>query len=546
MNVRSVLRKCATVVAASALLVTAGCTTAEDDSSSKISLAIGIGDDGPPTMVKNFNPFGTDNRHGTFYMYEPLLVVNTINNEETMFLAESYEVADDAKSVTFNLRKGVEWSDGEKFTADDVVFTLKMLKKHPALDRAGIWNSIKSVSASDMKVTVSFKGPNVPAVTAVGKTLIVPEHIWSKVDDPVKYKNTDPVATGPYTLGNFSPNQYTMVKNPDYWQADKVVADELVFPSTVSELDIVNKGYDWAYSFLPDPKETWVAKDPEHNRYWWPPGAPTALFLNNAVEPFDDVDFRRGLSLSLNREEISNKANQGWGSVASQSGLILPNQKDLLAPSIENKGIIQQNTDQALAAFEKAGYTLKNGKLVDENGDPVEITMKVPNNYANQVQAAKVIDRQLEKVGISLQVETPQAAAVRQSLVNGDFDMTFNWLGGTTMYNVYRGVLDSRLTAPIGEPASANLIRYKNPHVNELLDQLKAAVNEEERVQIIYELEKVMMEDVPVIPIYHGGTWGLYSTKQVTGWPSADNPYAPGTPYNSTALLVVTHLKPAD
>lgn len=547
MKIRSVLRKCAALAAAFALLFTAGCSSAGGgDSDSTISLAVGIGDDGPPTMVKNFNPFGTDNRHGTFYMYEPLLVVNTIDNEESMFLAESYEVADDAKSVTFKLRQGVKWSDGEKFTAEDVVFTLKMLKKNPALDRAGIWSSIKSVTAEGMSVTVTFKGPNAPAVTSVGQTLIVPEHVWGKVDDPVTYKNTDPVSTGPYTLGEFSPNQYTMVKNPDYWQADKVVADELVFPSTVSELDIVNKGYDWAYSFLPDPKQTWVSKDPEHNRFWWPPGAPTALFLNNAVKPFDDVDFRRGVSFALKREEISKKANQGWGSVASQSGLILPNQKELLAPGIEGKGIIEQDRQQAMAAFEAAGYTMRNGDLVGEDGKPVEITMKVSNNYANQVQAAKVIKRQLADVGISLRVETPQAAAVRQSLVNGDYDMAFNWLGGTTMYDVYRGVLDSRLTAPVGEAASGNLIRYRNSEVDAMLDELKAAVNEEERVDIIHQLEKVMMEDVPVIPIYHGGTWGLYSTKQVKGWPSADNPYAPGTPYNSTALLVVTNLKPAD
>ncbi len=545
MKLKSAVRRVAVTALAASLLLVAGCSPPEDDASSKITLSIGIGDDGPPTMVKNFNPFGTDNRHGTFYMYEPLFVVNTINSEKTPFLAESFEVADDAKSVTFTLRDGVTWTDGEDFDAEDVVFTFNMLKEYPALDRGSLWSSIESVTGEDKTVTVEFTGPNAPAVSRVGETLIVPEHVWSEVDDPVTFINEEPVSTGPYELGAFSPNQYSLVKNEDYWQADSVVADELVFPSTVSELDIVNKGYDWAYSFLPDPKSTWVGKAPETNRFWWPPGAPTALFLNNAKPPFDNVDFRKGLSLSLDREDISEKANQGWGSVASQSGLILPSQKDLLDPAIPDKGLISQNSDKALEAFERAGFDMSDGKLVGEDGAQVEISMMVPNNYANQVQAAKVIKKQLAQVGISLRVETPQAAAVQQSLTNGDFEMTFNWLGGTTMYDVYRGVLDSRLTAPIGEAASGNTIRYQDPETDALLDSLKAAVDEDTRTELIHQLEQVMMNEVPVIPIYHGGTWGLYSTKKVTGWPSAENPYAPGTPYNTTALLVVTNLERA-
>lgn len=518
---------------------------AGDDDGTR-TLNIGLGDDGPPTMVENFNPFGTDKRHGVNYIYEPLMFVNPVDGSETPFLATGYEISDDATTVTFDLRDDVSWSDGETFDAADVVFTFRMLEKHPALDQSGLWDHIASVDGDAQTVTVELSEANTAAVSLIEQVLIVPEHVWSTVQDPVEYRNEDPVGTGPYTVGEFTPNQYKLTKNPDYWQADEVAADEIVFPNRVSELDIVNKDYDWAYSFLPDPEQTWVAKDPDHNHFWWPPGAPTSLFLNHAREPFDDVHFRRGLSLALNRQEISDKANQGWGSAASQTGLVLPNQEDILDPSIPDQGVIEQDQGAAQQEFEQAGMSMQDGRLLDDSGQQVEISIQIPNNYANQVQAAQVMKQQLSNAGIKLQVETPQAAAQQQNLTRGNYDMTLSWIGGTGIpYRDFSGLLDSRLTAPEGQEARSNTIRYRNKKVDRILDQIKVATEEQQQAALARKLQQVMINDVPVIPIYYGGSWGLYSTKSFTGWPSKDDPYALLTPYNTAGLMIVTHLEPA-
>jgi len=103
------------------------------------------------TWVRNFNPFGqTSARFTTLdFIYEPLVVFNRLKGNEPNFrLAESYELADDLKSITFTLRDGLKWSDGEPLTVDDVVFTYDFLKKFPALD----FNSVSALMESVEKV----------------------------------------------------------------------------------------------------------------------------------------------------------------------------------------------------------------------------------------------------------------------------------------------------------------------------------------------------------------------------------------------------------
>ncbi len=121
-------------------------------------------------------------------------------------------------------RKGVKWSDGVPFTANDVVFTFNLLKEYPALDLSGIWSNnsdLQSVEASGANVVIfKFLKPNVPLFYYIARTIIVPEHIWSNIKDPVKFLNTEnPVGTGPFLLKgiNTSANTKTFVKNSNYW-----------------------------------------------------------------------------------------------------------------------------------------------------------------------------------------------------------------------------------------------------------------------------------------------------------------------------------------
>jgi peptide/nickel transport system substrate-binding protein len=509
------------------------------------------GDAGNPTLVENFNPLVTATElGGARLMYEPLEIASPIDGKYTPFLATGYKFTD-PKTLVYTIRQGVKWSDGKDFTPADVVFTFQLLKKFPALDSNGVWNQIAGVATSGNDVTVTFKEANVPFAGVVAATPIVPQHLWSTVPDPVKYANTKPVGTGPFTLDKFAPTQYTLKKNASYWQADKIAPKAVVFPAqssnqSTNQLDVTSGKFDWAYNFLPDVKKTFVAKDPKHNIYWFPPGGVIGLYLNLTKAPYSDVNFRKGVSLSLNRSTIAKKAVNGYLDQASMSGLILPNLDKWLDSSLPDKGVVSQNAAAAKAAFAQAGYTSKGGKLVGADGKQATMTISMPTNFSDWVAAAKEVSTQLSAIGIKVNLDLPQFAAYQSSIQSGKFDAAIGGYGGTgTPYNDFNNALNSSFATPVGTTTSNNFQRFKDPTVDSALSTLAAATDETAQQQATKTLEQVMYTKLPVVLMYYGGSWGLFSTKNFTGWPSADDPYTLPTSYNNAVLVVVTHLKKA-
>ena len=504
------------------------------------------GDAGSPTFVRNFNPFSSSRRQGINFMFEPLQVVNAIDGKATPFLATGGKIID-PQTIEYTIREGVKWSDGEDFTADDVVFTFNLVKENPALDTLGVWQHIDTIESTDSTVTFHLKEADIPAETIINQQLIVPEHIWKDVDDPVKWTNEDPVGTGPYVIDTFGPNQYTLKKNENYWQNDKVAVEKIVAPASNKQLDIVNKGYDWAYSFITDVDKTWVGANKQHNHYWFPPGGTVSLYPNLTKKPFDDVNFRKGLSYAINRDKIAKDAELGYVDGASQAGLLLPNWEDWINEDIPNQGKVEQDTDKALEYFAKAGYTQKDGKLVDASGKQLELNITVPNGYTDWLRGLQSGQPQLGKLGITVKLTQPQPAAYTQAQNNGDFDLIVSSFGGTgSLYQDFNNLLNSEFATPVGTSTSANFERYKSDEADQLLAQLRAAADEDEQKEIVDQLQQIVYDEVPVVTMFYGGLWGLYSDKNFTGWPSEDNPYAPPTTWNSSMLLVVTNLKKAN
>jgi peptide/nickel transport system substrate-binding protein len=499
-------------------------------------------DNGSPLFERNFNPFLASARIATDYMYEPLIVLDNLTGKEHPWLATGYTLPN-ASTVVFTLRDGVTWSDGKPFTSADVAFTFALLKKYPALDSQGIWTYIAGVTTSGNTVTVTLKGPNVPAAQTIATTLIVPQHIWKSVKNPATWVNPNPVGTGPYTLGNFAPQQYTVNKNQHYWQADTVAAEHIILPATNTQLDVATKGYDWAYSFISDVKTTWVAAG-NKNTYWFPPGGTIALFPNLTEAPFNNVNVRRGLSESLNRTAVGNSAAEGYMQPAGQTNILLPNQQAYLSPDIPNDGLITQNTAQALADFALAGYTQKNGKLVDAAGTQLSFTITTANGYADWLKGVQEVQKEWGALGIDVKVKSPQPAAYQAALANGDYDLAMGGTGGTgSIYRDFDTLLSSSYLKPVGTQASNNFERFSSPAVDTILNKFTVTTDLATQKQLGYQLQQVVYDQIPTINLYYGGSWGLFSNEKFTGWPSAADPYASPKTYQSTPLLVLTHLK---
>ena len=238
-------------------------------------------------------------------------IASPVNGSYTPFLATGYKFTNPT-TLVYTIRSGVKWTDGTPFTPADVVFTFNLLKKYPALDTNGVWSQISGVSASGNDVTITFKAPDVPFAATIAQTPIVPEHIWSKIANPVTFTNTHPVGTGPFELSSFEPTQYTLTKNTQYWDASKIAPSSVVFPAqatnqSTNQLEVTSGQFDWSYTYMPDVRATYVNRDPSTNSYWFPPGGTIGLFLNLTQAPYTNVNFRQGISLALNRTTIARR-----------------------------------------------------------------------------------------------------------------------------------------------------------------------------------------------------------------------------------------------
>ncbi len=536
------------VISMAAVLATSACSVNVKSAPSGSSAAAGssmliAADNGSPTFVRNFNPFSPSKRNTTTYMYEPLEVTNTLDGKAVPFLATGY-TQPDAQTVVYTIRKGVKWSDGKAFTPADVAFTFNLIKTTPALDSQGEWQHIASVEVQGDTVIFHLKTADVPAASIINQQVIVPEHIWKTVKDPLTWANPNPVATGPYVIDTFTPNQYTLKKNTSYWQANKVAVDKLILPASNTQLDVVKNGYDWAYAFISDVQGTWVKADPQHNTYWFPPGGTIALLPNLTKAPYNNVDFRQGISYALNRDKIAKDAEQGYVKAAGQSGLLLPNQQAWLNPALPNGGVITQDTAKALASFAKAGYHQSGGKLVDASGKQLAITITTANGYTDWLQGLQTVQSQLGALGIQVTLNQPQPAAYYQALNNGNFDLAITGFGGSgSVFQDFNNLLNSSFAKPVGTATTANFERFSSPQADALLSQLKAATSAADQKKIAYELQNIVYQQMPVISMFYGGLWGLFSNKHFSGWPSESNPYAPPNTWGSTPLLILTHLK---
>jgi peptide/nickel transport system substrate-binding protein len=503
------------------------------------SLSMGSFGGGSNPQV-NYNPFSPNTLVGG-YIYEPLMALNTFACEYEPWLATAFEWKD-AQNLQFTIREGVKWSDGQPFTPDDVVFTMDMLKEHTALDARGMWQVLETVTAEGNNVLFKFKEPAVSYFERTATHIVVPKHIWEKEADPVTFVNENPVATGPFLPEAFNQRQLTLKRNESYWQADKVRVNKLVFTKAeggnqVENLKLARGEYDMNAMFIPNIEQAYVSQDPKNNHYWFPAGGAIGLGMNLTKAPFNDLEFRRAMAYAINRDEIITKAQFGYVKKASQTGLVLPNQTAWLPSDIADEGYFPFDQAKATQILEAAGYKKgSDGKFMNKDGQPMELTFLVQSGWTDWMQAAQIIQSNLNAMGITLDVQTPTPEIVDAQRAAGEYDMLFVVHGGAcSMYDNYYYHLDSE------SPPTSNYIFHKNPEVDELINQLRSAVEEDKQKELVGKLAKYSFEQFPTVPLWYGANWFQYSTRKADGWPNADNPYAkPGD-----WPLIITSLKPS-
>ncbi len=514
--------------------------------------------------VENFNPFNQTTAAPSVlhFMYEPLIIFNALDGGKPIYrLATAFDYADDLGSITVTLRDGVKWSDGEAFTADDVIKSFDLALSNPALDSVGMAQMLSGVDKLDDKtVRFNLATPSSQAMYQIVRVPIVPEHVWSGVDDPVTFTNPNPVGSGPLTeIRRFTPQEYTQCRNANYWDADSLKVDCMRFPQIANNDQALaaaaNGELDWMGSFLPDIDNTYVAKDPEHHSYWLPGGSLVAFYMNfEAPEAgdkaaFNDVNFRRAVSMAFDREAMVEIAGYGYPTINQYPSGLGRAFHAWNNAEVDEKfgGFTQYDIDGAKALLAEAGFKDIDGDGFVEtpDGEQIDLEVIVPNGWTDWVNSCQIAVEGLNAAGIKASVATPEAAVWTEKLITGEYDMAINSVRvGATPFNQYLDSLHKNNQAKSRFAAS----RYYNDELSDLLDKFTQTSDTEKQMEIMAEVQTIVGEDVPLAYVFNNPRWYQYNTKRFTGFFNADNPVANPVVHktNPARLVHLLNLRPAE
>jgi peptide/nickel transport system substrate-binding protein len=503
------------------------------------------------SITRDLNPYVSSSAASllgaTSLIYEPLLQANAmLPGMYYRWLATGYRWSDHGNSITFTIRRGVKWSNGSPFTASDVAFTYRMLKRYPEVNTTGL--AITSVRASGQHVTISFGSPQYANLQNIAaQVYIVPQSIWSKVRDPGKYVDADPVGTGPYTLASFTAQGFTLKANPAYWSGKPAVA-EVQFP-TYPSADAALSGLqadqlDWGGNFITGIQQRFVAGNPDHH-VWFAPVQTNRLEPNLTRFPTDQLPVRKAISLAIDRTALSTQAEAGLEPpVSTASGLTLPVFQAFLSPTAADDTLAPQcNIAAAKAVLKAAGYVIgPDGMFRTASGRKLTITITDPSSFSDYATGDAMIARWLRQAGIDATFVGQSVTAWSAAIASGNFQLTQHWSQTSVApYQLYNDWLNS---AQATSNAAGDYERLNDPHVDRMLTKLAADDSLATQQADLTPIEQYVANNLPIIPTVYGVAFDEYDTSNFTGWPTSSNTYQAGSPDAPTNEVVILHLTP--
>ncbi|HEV2218281.1 MAG TPA: ABC transporter substrate-binding protein [Candidatus Dormibacteraeota bacterium] len=524
-------------------LVSAACGSSSAAVQPKVGGVLTIDNESGTTWTCDFNPYNgavTGLSAGIFY--EPLVYDNLLSDQKTPWLATSWDWSPDNTKLTFTIRQGVKWSDGQPFSADDVVFTFQQMKKYPALDLQSVWSVLTDVSKSGTdKVVMTFGSSAIPYFFQIADQVsIVPQHIWSTYSDPTTQKVDQPVGTGPFVLGQCTAQNIRYDRNTSYWQPGKPYIQTVNYPA-FTDNDPANQFLaagqaQWGGQYIQSIDTAYIARDRAHNHYWFPPIDNIDIWFNTTRAPFDKKAVRQAFAYGIDRDSVSKKGETGYEPAGNQTGVLTPTFNSWLDNDAVKKYGYKFDAAKATSLLQGAGFTKNSsGIMADSSGHTLSFTIITIAGYTDWDASLQVIADNLKQIGVDLTVKDQNSNDYFNNLFTGNFDLAYGSLStlpGPTPYYELRNSIDSVTSADIGQTASGDYGRYKNSAVDTLFDQFGATTDSAKQHSILKQIEGTMLEDVPVIPVTEGVAWYEWSTKSFGGWPTPDDPYAAPAPWN--------------
>jgi peptide/nickel transport system substrate-binding protein len=507
------------------------------------------------TWSCSFNPFNPNTYFFSLGMVnEELYYINSLTGKMTPWLATAYHWSDNATVLTWTIRKGVYFNDGEPLTAEDVAYTFQLIKSNPSLDLEGIDPTLQSVSVTGpYQVTMRFKQPAATLFYYIADQIgIVPKSVWDKVKNPLTWPDAHPVGTGAYTVSACSAQNITYTANPHFWmpglpKIKTVEVPAIIANSTANEL-LANGGAQWGGQFIPNVKTAYLSRN-KNFRDWSPPGGFSGVYLN-VTDPLLALPVRQAMAYAINRAQIATLAEDGEVPAANQSGALLPSERAWYNATVAARyNDYAYSPAKAISILERAGYKRGAGGIFqNKSGVPLSFNIITVGGYSDWVAACQIIATNLRQVGIRITQLNLSTPTYTTDTTLGKFQLAYGGPPGITIdgpFGMLRGLLYSGNSAPIGKAAASDFERYSSPKEDALFQKLNAVTNTAQAEDIIKQLEVPMLEDVPFIPTADSGAWSQYNAAVASGWPTAANPYANPSPTTQPdEEVVLLHLVP--
>ena len=431
-------------------------------------------------------------------------------------LAESFEISDDSLTVTYTLREGLKWHDGQPVTTADVVYTFEMIAdagytgpRYSDITaivgveayKAGEADSIEGIVVIDERtVSITTSEVYANALDLIGAKALIPKHIWQDIPVAQHANQTEllrnPVGTGPFMMKEFVPDQFAELVAYDDFHFGRPNLDTLLIQVANQETALAQL----VAGQLDMMEVSSVANAAEELE-----GTDIVLVeimsrgyqymgFNNRLEIFQDKLVRQAFMHAINREGMVENIAQGFGVVmnvplASFSWAVPPQDKLNLYP---------YDKEKAIELLEQAGWDYRDGTMY-RNDEPVRLSLKYPTGNVIRERSAPLIQQNLADIGIELELLIMDFGTLADQVIDEhDFDLFLMGWALDVDPGGLAGIWHSSETGPGGW----NMVGFVNDRADFLLEEGQKHLVIEDRIPIYHELVTLMNDEVPAAFLY--------------------------------------------
>lgn len=523
-----------------------------------------------PEMWSPYNLGGT-HQQGVGLFHEPLVYADMLNGHQYPWLAESWEYNDDKTELTYHLRDGITWSDGEAFTASDVAYTLNKLRDEGGNVRMGaIYQTFvkEAVAVDDLTVTITFNAPSprfhdeVMVAKGDSATFIVPEHIWKDVNwaEYTAYNDgAGPVTTSPWRFAYADETRRIIDRVPtceDWWACRTGFAELpeverfvqiFMADQQAQATAMIRNEIDQTHDIRVDLIEQILAQNPDATTWtgregpygmisWWP----TSMYINMTDKHLSKPEVRWAINRYVDRDKLIDFAFNGNG---EKSVWPFPPFSGLQA-SIDNLAELEAKYQQGIydpaegdALLTEAGYTKDSeGYWADADGARIQCNILSLPHFSD---SGPILVEMLKQAGIESSFSQPPDIGTR--LPAGDFQCGLWGHNGSMSGDIYRTLL-IYTTGDVG-----NYSQYSNAEFDAIVEEMATATDDEQIRALERQAMDIWLRDLPEVPLLQfynrTGNNGHYWTN----WPSTtSDPYMNGIQMHTGFPYTLLQLQATD